>query len=179
MNNATLEDLLRDGSVKQKKGLHFIVASILIWAVIFAVHLTSLNILQKNLLTFCSTALLMPLAWLFSRMMHIDFQNKANPLTKAGLLFSINQMLYLLIVMWAFSAVPEKMLMLLAMVFGAHLMPFSWLYASRSYLVMSVFIPLMSLTLGLLAPPFVLAGVMILVESVFSLCLLYECRRRG
>ena len=76
-----------------------------------------------------------PLAWGLSKVMKIDFEGKGNPLSKAGILFSVNQMLYILIAMWVLSAVPEKMLMVYAMIFGAHLMPFSWLYRSRSYMV--------------------------------------------
>lgn len=76
-----------------------------------------------------------PLAWGLSKVLKIDFEGKGNPLSKAGILFSVNQMLYILIAMWVLSAVPEKMLMVYAMIFGAHLMPFSWLYRSRSYMV--------------------------------------------
>ena len=114
---------------------------------------------------------------MLSKWLKIDFQNKENPLTKAGILFSVNQMLYILIAMWVFNAVPDKMLMVFAMIFGAHLMPFSWLYSSKTYLILSIFIPIMSLVLGHVAPIYVLALVMIVVEIVFSLCLVYECRR--
>ena len=168
---------MHDCSVSQKKGLHFILASVVIWLLIFLIHLTKLNIEQKNLFTFCCSAVLFPLAWMLSKMLKIDFEGKGNPLTKAGLLFSINQLLYLLIVMWVFAAVPEKMLMVYAMVFGAHLMPYSWLYSSRSYLIFSIIIPIGALVLGLLFTPIVLAGVMIIVEVVFSLCLWQEVKQ--
>lgn len=113
---------------------------------------------------------------MFSRLLNIDFQNKENPLTKAGLLFSINQLLYLLIAMWVFNAVPDKMLMVLTMIFGAHLMPFSWLYASKSYFILSIFIPLLALILGLFAPPYILAAVMVVIEIIFTLILFHECK---
>lgn len=31
--------------------------------------------------------------------------------------------------------------MILAIIFGAHLLPYSWLYKSRVYLILSIFIP--------------------------------------
>ena len=68
------------------------------------------QIKQKNLFTFCCSAVLFPLAWMISKMLHIDFEGKCNPLTKAGILFSVNQMLYILIAMWVYAAVPDKML---------------------------------------------------------------------
>ena len=125
-----LNELIKDCAQRQKRGLHFIMASVVIWGLILAVQLTDLTIEQKNLFTFCCSALLFPLAWGLSKVLKIDFEGKGNPLTKAGILFSINQMLYILIAMWVFAAVPEKMLMVYAMIFGAHLMPFSWLYRS-------------------------------------------------
>jgi hypothetical protein len=174
-----LKELQIDCSRRQKKGLHFILASVVIWGLILVVFLSGMGIGMKNLITFCCSAVLFPLAFGFSKLLKIDFEGKGNPLMKAGILFSINQMLYILIVMWVFAAVPEKMLMVYAMIFGAHLMPFSWLYQSKTYLIMSILIPILSLVLGLKFPPFVLAGVMVLVEAVFSFLLYKECEKIG
>ena len=144
-----LNELHKDCSRRQKKGLHFILASVVIWALLLAVHLTHLTIEQKNLITFCCSAVLFPLAWGLSNALNIDFKGEGNPLTKAGILFSVNQILYILIAMWMFAAVPDKM---------------------------SIVIPILSLVIGLMFPPFVLAGVMMLVEAVFSLLLYRECK---
>ena len=172
-----LNELFKDCSQRQKKGLHFIMASVVVWGLILGVHLTGITIEQKNLFTFCCSAVLFPLAWMISKMLHIDFEGKGNPLTKAGILFSVNQMLYILIAMWVYAAVPDKMLMVYSMIFGAHLTPFSWLYQSKSYLVMSIVIPILSLIIGLVYPPFVLAVLMVVVEIVFSICLYIESKR--
>ena len=174
-----LQELIKDCSRRPKKGLHFILASVVIWALLLVIHLTHLSIEQKNLLTFCCSAILFPLAWALSRVLKIDFEGKGNPLTKAGIIFSVNQLLYILIAMWVFAAVPEKMLMVYAMIFGAHLMPFSWLYDSKSYLVFSIVIPILALVVGLLYPPSVLAVLMVVVEAVFACCLFRECKGIG
>jgi hypothetical protein len=151
-------------------------ASVVIWGLILAVQLTDLSMEQKNLFTFCCSAVLFPLAWGLSKVLKIDFEGKGNPLTKAGILFSINQMLYILIAMWVFAAVPEKMLMVYAMIFGAHLMPFSWLYQSKGYLVFSIAIPILALIVGLMYAPFVLAIMMVVIEAVFSVWLYLESK---
>jgi len=173
----TLNELRLDCARQQKKGLHFILASVFIWAAIMVVHLTDLPIETKNILTFCVACPLMPLAWAISKLIHVDFQGKGNPLTSLGLIFSVNQILYILIAMWVFAAVPEKMLMVYSMIFGAHLMPYSWLYQSRSYMLVSILVPIMALILGLLYEPYVLAVVMLGVEVVFSLCLIQENKK--
>ena len=171
-----LDTLRKDCARKQKKGLPFILTSILIWTGILCVHLTGLPILTKNLLTFCCAAPLVPVAFLISKAIGVDFQGKDNPLTKLGLLFTLNQILYLLIAMWVYHAVPDKMLMVFSMIFGAHLMPYSWLYESKSYLAFSIAVPILSLILGLLFPPYVMAAVMIGVEILFSTLLYLETR---
>jgi hypothetical protein len=173
----TLNELRLDCARQQKKGLHFILASVFIWAAIMVVHLTDLPIETKNILTFCVACPLMPLAWAISKLIHVDFQGKGNPLTSLGLIFSVNQILYILIAMWVFAAVPEKMLMVYSMIFGAHLMPYSWLYQSRSYMLVSILLPILALILGLLYEPYVLAVVMLGVEVVFSLCLIQENKK--
>jgi hypothetical protein len=172
-----LQEMLLDIATKQKKGLHFILASIVIWSAICLVHLTSLPILTKNLLTFCCAAPLVPLAYFISKIIKVDFTNKGNPLTNLGLLFSLNQILYLLIAMWVYPTIPEKMVMILAMIFGAHLLPYSWLYQSRAYLVLSVIIPITALLAGINFPPVFVAAGMIGVEVVFSLLLFGEVNR--
>ena len=173
-----LNELRGDCAKKQKKGLHFILASVLIWCAVLAVQLTELPVPTKNLLTFCCTAPLLPLAFLISKIIRVDFQNKGNPLTNLGILFSVNQMLYLLIAMWSYAAIPEKMLMVITIIFGAHLMPYSWLYRSKTYMVLSVIIPIAALIVGLSFAPHVLALMMIGFEVVFSILLMIENNRQ-
>ena len=69
------------------------------------------------------------------------------------------------------------MLMEYAMLFGAHLMPFSWLYRSRSYMVLAIAVPILALVVGLAFPPFILAVVMLGVEFLFVFLLAYENRK--
>lgn len=173
----SLNELRDDCAKKQKKGLHFILASVLIWCAVLAVHLTGLPVLTKNLMTFCCTAALLPLAFLISKIIGVDFQNKDNPLTSLGILFSVNQMLYLLIAMWIYAAVPEKMLMVITVIFGAHLMPYSWLYRSKAYMGFSIVVPIAALIAGLNFRPYVLAIMMAGFEAVFSILLIIENKR--
>ena len=172
-----LEELRLCCAIKQKKGLHFILASIIIWCIVLIIHLTSLPILTKNLFTFCSTAPLVPLAFLISKIIKVDFQNKENPLTNLGVLFSVNQILYLLIAMWIYPIIPEKMLMVIAIIFGAHLLPYGWLYKSKSYMVFAILIPILSLLVGIKFQPYILAIMMVVIEVLFSISLIVENKK--
>ena len=159
---------------KQKRGLHFILASVIIWSMISFVYLSSLPILTKNLFTFICTGSLLPISFLISKIINVDFQNKENPLSNVGFLFSMNQLPYLLIAMWIYPTIPEKMIMVITIIFGAHLLPFSWLYKSKIYLIFSIIIPLLALIIGLSFAPAVLSMIMIGVELSFCVLLSLE-----
>ena len=88
----------------------------------------------------------------------------------------MNQFLYLLIVMWAFSCKPDAMLMIFAIVFGAHLLPFSWVYDSKAYLVLSVTEAVGALVIGSLWGSVPVAAFIVCAEIVLSILLYKECR---
>lgn len=172
-----LEELKKDCSIKQKKGIHFIIASVVIWSMVLIVQLTNLPILTKNLLTFCCTAPLLPIAFLISKILKIQFQDKSNPLNNLGILFSMNQIIYLLIAMWVYPTIPDKLLMVIAMIFGGHLLPYSWLYNSKAYMFFSIIIPILALVVGLNFENYILAIMMIGIELMFSLLLVMENKK--
>ncbi len=170
-----LDGLKTDITRRGKRGLHFILASVIIWGAIAGIWLLPIeNILTKNLLTFCATALLVPLAFVISGLIKAEFSVTDNPLSKLGLLFSLNQFLYILIAMWVYPTVPGKMVMVLAIIFGAHLLPFGWLYSSKAYSVMAVLIPIAALTTGILFDAVAVSMVMVMVEILFCIWLTFE-----
>ena len=171
-----LDQYRLDCAQKQKRGLHFILTSVVIWCAMTAIYLSALPILTKNLFAFICTGMLLPLSFFISKIINVDFQNKDNPLSNLGLLFSVNQLLYLLIAMWIYPTIPEKMIMVLAISFGAHLMPFSWLYRSKVYFILSIIIPFFALIIGLNFDPAILSMSMIGVEIIFCVLLILENR---
>ena len=118
----------------------------------------------------------MPLAYILGKVLKVDIFDKSNPLGNVGFLFTCNQFLYLLIVMWVLSAVPDKMVMVYAMVFGAHLLPYSWLYKSLSYRIFAIAIPLVSLGIGCMFSASAVAVVMVVSEVLLAFMLSLEVR---
>ncbi len=172
-----LNEMRIDCARTQKKGLPFMLAGIILWLGIGAVHLTSLAIETKNLITFCVSALLMPLAILFAHFLKVKIVDRVNPLNKVGLLFTVNQFLYILIVMWIYSERPEGMVMAYAIVFAAHLLPFSWLYYSVSYRVASICGAVLALVLGILTNPAAVAFTVSGLIAVLAVALSREVRK--
>ena len=171
-------EILRNSIAKeQKKGLPFILASVIIWMLVAIVTILDLPIDTKNLLVFCCSCPLMPLAWIIGKIIRVDIFLKGNPLGNLGFLFTCNQLIYLLIVMWVFRAMPDRMVMVYAMVFGAHLLPYSWLYKSNGYKVFSILLPIVALAIGSIWTSTVIAIVFMVLEILFSTILFAEMRR--
>ncbi len=177
-NEKSINELRHEASVIQKKGTPFMMASVIIWIMITIIRLLPVSLYRMNLLTFCCSVLLIPLAFLSSKITGADiFKKTDNPVNKLGILCTANQMLYILIAMWAFSMNPESMLMIYAMIFGAHLLPFSWIYESRTYLVMSIVATIGSLITACVFGGVVMSAFMIFCQVITSVLLLVECRK--
>ncbi|WP_051688991.1 DUF7010 family protein [Butyrivibrio sp. AE2032] len=171
-------ELRKEACVLQKKGVPFMMASVVIWTLVTIVRMLPADIMTRNMYTFYCTGLLLPCVLIFGKITGAKiFSKSRNPINKLGFLCTMNQMLYLLIVMWAFSQKPDAMLMLFAMVFGAHLLPFSWVYDSKTYLVMSLLTTFGSMLISIFAPEVYVGVFMILCQTVMSVLLLIECRR--
>lgn len=177
MNRMNLEQLRDHIAKSQKKGLPFMCASLVIWSLILTVTLLGLPQDKENLLVFCCSCPLMPLAWVVGKVLKVDIFDKSNPLGNAGLTFTCTQLLYILIVMWVFSAVPGKMVMVYAMVFGAHLLPFSWLYQSLSYRIFAIVIPVAALAVGCVFSATAVAAVVLGLEGLLVICLFAEIKK--
>ena len=173
-----INELRKDAQIIQKKGAPYMMASVIIWIFVTIVRFLPLSLYGKNFLTFCGPMLLVPLALMFSKMIGADiFKRSDNPVNKLGIICTCNQILYILIVMWAFSKDPEAMLMIFAMVFGAHLLPFSWVYESRTYLVMSILETVGALLVASLFGDAVMGVFMVVCQIITSVLLLRECRK--
>ena len=173
----SLDELRNDIIKNNKKGLPFIGASVVIWFMIAVVAMLNINIALKNILVFCCSTPMIFIAWIIGKILGVDIFSKSNPLGSLGLLFTMNQLLYLLIVIWVFNAVPNKMIMVYAMVFGAHLLPYSWLYKSKAYQGFSIIIPILSIAIGSFFNGFVVAATMVLIEIIFVFLLCAEMRK--
>lgn len=136
-------------AVSQKKGLAFIMASAVVWTAMLIVFLTNLDIAVKNIIAMCCSALFMPVGMLFGKVIKVNIISKENPLSSLALVAALNQILYLTIALWAMFAVPDKMIMVQAIVIGAHFLPYYWIYFSPTYFYASIIIPVVSLIFGL------------------------------
>ena len=144
-----LKHLKIEFAVKQKKGLPFIMASAVLWFIMLIAFLTNLNLATKNIIAMCCSALLMPVGMLFGKILKVDMFYKDNPFSSLSVVAALNQLMYLPIVLWTMYAVPDKMIMVYAIVVGAHFLPYYWIYFSPTYFYASIIIPIVSLIFGI------------------------------
>ena len=172
-----LNTLKKDVQRTQKKGLPFIFASVVIWTLVLLGRIAAGDLRTANLITFICCCLLIPLAFLFSRLLKADiFRKTGNPVNNLVILSTLNQLLYLLIAMWAFDRQPDAMLMIYAMIFGAHLLPYSWIYDSKAYLILSVAETVGTLVIAHLLGSIAAAAFILCGEIVLSILLYQECK---
>lgn len=138
--DTSLQVLLHDIAQKQKKGLPFIMASLFIWGVITIITLLPLDIMIKNIGVLSCGALLFPVSILCAKIVNVDLFYKDNPLINGLLIATNNQILYLLICIVLLMKVPMWVLPAYAIIYGAHLLPYSFFYQSKSYHYSSLFI---------------------------------------
>ncbi len=138
--NTSLQILLNDIAKKQKKGLPFIMASIFIWGVITIITLLPLDLIIKNIGILSCGALLFPVSILCAKILNVDLFYKENPLINGLLMATNNQVLYLIICILLLVKAPMWCLPAYAIIYGAHLLPYSFFYQSKSYRYSSIFI---------------------------------------
>ncbi len=138
--NTSLQTLLDDIAMKQKKGLPFIMASIFIWAVITTITLLPLDLAIKNIGILSCGALLFPVSILCAKILNVDLFYKENPLINGLLIATNNQILYLVICVLLLVKAPMWVLPAYAIIYGAHLLPYSFFYQSKNYRYSAIFI---------------------------------------
>ena len=169
-----LNTLKIEYAVKQKKGLPFIMASLVLWAIMLVAFLTDLDISTKNMIAMGCSVLLVPVGMIFGKIIKVNIFSKENPLNSLSVVAALNQLLYLPIVLWAMYAVPDKMIMTYAIVVGAHFMTYYWIYFSPTYFYASILIPIVSLLVGIYCTQAAVCFAFVALDSLICLLLCLE-----
>ena len=172
--NQIFSGLKIEYAVRQKKGLPFIMASAVLWTIMLFAFLTGLDIATKNIIAMCCSALLMPVGMLFGKIIKVNIFSKENPLSSLSIVAALNQLLYLPIVLWVMYAVPDKMIMVYAMVVGAHFLTYYWVYFSPTYFYASIIIPIVSLILGIYCSQVIVCLAFVAFDILICLLLCLE-----
>ncbi len=142
------EDARLEFATRNKRGIHLIVASMVVWiaiGVLWTVPLVTGKWLHY--LTLACGVLALPLSLLVALILRAEFSVPESPVNGLNLALAFHQYLYYLLAGWICYAAPDKLMMAMAIIYGAQLLPYGWLYRSKLYYGMAVAIP--ALALGL------------------------------
>ena len=90
---------------------------------------------NKSVLTFIAGSLLLPLAFLFSRVFKTQWSAKDNPLDPLGLWLNFAQLFYFPILAIVLLQEPRLFLVCYVIITGAHLFPYAWFYDEKPYAI--------------------------------------------
>lgn len=135
-------------AVTAKNGLNFILAASLIWVAIAGVWTLPYPPARLSLLTFFVGPLMLPLAWVLSKVLRTTWVLPHNPLQPLGLWLNVAQLLYFPFLMFIYGKYPAYFLMTYGIITGAHFFPYAWFYNTKAYAVMAAAIALGCLLIG-------------------------------
>lgn len=141
-------DLLRDQyCIETKKGIGFILSATIFWVLMVPVFFFENSIL-RIICYFAGGACIFPLGLLISKLLKaLDYSDKS--LGALGMILNAVQFLYFPIVWGAIFYQIEALPWFLAVISGAHLLSFGWLYRSKTYVISAIVISIGSAVIGI------------------------------
>jgi len=168
---APLDELRAHLARATGRGVSALGAGVGLWTVFAAVGALVPDATIRALVIVFGSGLLFPLSMLVARMLQLDYFAKGNPLGPLAGIVGAVQVLFIPLMVGATFTTPDAVPWYLAVLVGAHLLPYAWLYFSRTYLVTAIAIPVAAGVVGGLlgwsavGAPLVTAGIL-LVASV-------------
>ena len=152
MTSEKLDELRNGLSVKSKNGIDFTLAASIIWLVIVFLWRLEFKPYDKAIFVFIAGGPLLPLAFLFSKLLKTSWKIKDNPLQPLGLWLNFAQLFYFPFLIFTMIKMPDYFIMTYAIITGGHLFPYAWFYRTKWYAIFAGIIVLGSLFLGLSLP---------------------------
>ena len=149
MDYIELQKLKLELAVKSKRGCDFILAAAIVWLGIAIIWTTSLTAYNKSIITFIVGSLVLPLAFVFSKLLKTDWKVANNPLKPLGLWLNFAQLFYFPFLIFVLLTLPEYFVMTYAIITGAHLFPYAWFYDDTIYAIVAGVMSASSLIIGL------------------------------
>jgi len=135
--------------LKDRKGIDFITAATVVWLLIYGIWTLESPSFTKSIFTFMIGALLLPLAFAFSKLFKTQWKIEGNPLQPLGLWLNFAQLIYFPFLFFLLYRNPDYFIMGYAIITGAHLFPYAWLYDEIGYAIAAVLISVGALVLSL------------------------------
>lgn len=152
MTKKDLDQLRLELAINAKNGIDFILAASIIWAVVTYIWRLDYAAYDKSILTFIVGGAMMPLAFLFSKILKTNWKVKGNPLDPLGLWLNFAQLFYFPFLFFVLSKQSEYFVMTYVIITGAHFFPYAWYYNEKIYAVAAGIISVGAFLLAMQVP---------------------------
>src|SRR5690554_4072393 len=144
-----LNKLRNQLSVESKNGIDFTFAATIIWAAIAVIWTLNVDPYNKSILVFISGGLLLPLAFMLSKILKTNWKILGNPLQPLGLWLNFAQLFYFPFLILILIRLPDYFITTYSIITGAHLFPYAWFYRTKWYAIFAGVISLGSILFAL------------------------------
>lgn len=182
MTAEKLDELKMELSVKSKNGIDFTLAASIIWLLIAYLWTIKFTSYHKSILVFMAGAPILPLAFLFSKLMKTQWKIADNPLQPLGLWLNFAQLFYFPFLILTLIKTPDHFIVVYAIITGAHFFPYAWFYKTIWYAVFAGVIVLGALLLALYLPnekAYIIGIFTSLSLFILTACLYSDTKKKG
>mgnify|MGYP004702740823 CR=1 FL=1 len=135
IDKTELNKLRSELSIKAKNGLDFTFSASIIWIIIGFIWTLDKTSYSKSILTFYVGILMLPLAYLLSKLLKTTWTIKSNPLQPLGLWLNFAQLFYFPFLFFTLSKMPDYFVMVYVIITGGHFFPYSWFYKNSLFAI--------------------------------------------
>nr|WP_321523433.1 hypothetical protein [uncultured Macellibacteroides sp.] len=177
----SLNKLRDELSLKARNGIDFTLSATLIWLLVAVIWSLSIESYYKSVLVFMVSSLLLPTALGLSKLLKTKWKIEENPLQPLGLWLNFAQLFYFPFLIFTLVKMPDYFIMTYAIITGAHLFPYAWLYKTKWYAILAGVIAVGALILALILPSeqmFIVALYTSFLLFVLTVGLYFDVKRR-
>ena len=169
-------------SLKARNGIDFTLSATIIWGLVAYIWTLPISSYNKSVLVFMVSSLLLPTALGLSKLLKTQWKIEENPLQPLGLWLNFAQLFYFPFLIFTLVKMPDYFIMTYAIITGAHLFPYAWLYKTKWYAIFAGVIAVGAFILALMLPKtqmYYIALITSLLLLVLSIGLYFDARKKS
>ena len=169
-------------SLKARNGIDFTLSATIIWGLVAYIWTLPISSYNKSVLVFMVSSLLLPTALGLSKILKTQWKIEENPLQPLGLWLNFAQLFYFPFLIFTLVKMPDYFIMTYAIITGAHLFPYAWLYKTKWYAIFAGVIAVGAFILALVLPKtqmYYIALITSLLLLVLSIGLYFDARKKS
>ena len=169
-------------SLKARNGIDFTLSATIIWGLVAYIWTLPISSYNKSVLVFMVSSLLLPTALGLSKILKTQWKIEENPLQPLELWLNFAQLFYFPFLIFTLVKMPDYFIMTYAIITGAHLFPYAWLYKTKWYAIFAGVIAVGAFILALMLPKtqmYYIALITSLLLLVLSIGLYFDARKKS